>query len=234
MKHIHFEEIPSTNLYLKENYESLDNLTIVSCDHQTNGRGRLGRSWIDNDDLLFSILIKEKLDNPTNYSLLIANTLLKVLSKYNPLVKWPNDIIINDKKVAGILLEGVTKDKIECIIIGVGININSKIFPDNLVFKATSLSLISNSNINKNKLLGEIMDQFLEDYNNYNNDITDILSNIKNNFYLSNKEVNFVYNNKKLNGIVKDIDKDGKLVVETKTGILKLQSGEVTLQNIYK
>lgn len=234
MKHIHFEEISSTNLYLKENYHSLDNLTIVSANHQTNGRGRLGRSWIDNDDLLFSILIKEKLDNPTNYSFLIANTLLKVLAKYNPSIKWPNDIIINDKKVAGILLEGVAKDKTECVIIGVGININSKTFPDNLVFKATSLNLISNKNIDKNKLLDEIMDQFLEDYANYNGDIIEILSNIKKHSYLLNKEINFVYNNKNLNGIVKDIDIDGRLVVETKDGVLKLQSGEVTLQNTYK
>ena len=81
IKRIHFVQINSTNTYLKENYQKLDNLTLVSCDHQTNGKGRLGRTWLDGDDLLFSILIKEKLDKVTDYSLLIATSLYKVLSE---------------------------------------------------------------------------------------------------------------------------------------------------------
>ena len=98
MKVIKFKEINSTNAYLKDNYKSLDNLTFVVAEHQTEGRGRLGRCWVDQDDLLFSILVKENIDKPTDYSLLIASTLLKVLNAYKPQIKWPNDIMINNKK----------------------------------------------------------------------------------------------------------------------------------------
>ena len=78
---LYFDTIPSTNLYLKENYNKLDNLTSVVAHHQTQGRGRLGRSWEDGDDLLMSILIKEELDNYSNLSLLISSVIYKVLSK---------------------------------------------------------------------------------------------------------------------------------------------------------
>ena len=75
MKIIKFDTIPSTNLYLKENYQVLDNLTVVCAKHQTKGRGRLGRTWIDNNDLLFSILLKDNLNNPSDYSFLIASSI---------------------------------------------------------------------------------------------------------------------------------------------------------------
>ena len=80
MKTIKFDTIPSTNLYLKENYQKLENLTCVTANHQTQGRGRLGRTWVDNNDLLFSILLKDNLFNPSDYSFLIASSIIKVLN----------------------------------------------------------------------------------------------------------------------------------------------------------
>lgn len=234
MKLIKFDVIDSTNTYLKTNYESLDNLTVVTSKHQTNGKGRLGRTWVDEDDLLFSILIKENIEKPTDYSFLISAVLVKVLSKYNPKIKWPNDIIINDKKCVGILLEGVTKEKQECVIIGVGINANTTVFPKDLLFKATSLKNESKEEINKDSLLKSIINEFINEYNNYVNNKSDYLNIIRNNFYLDDKEISFLYNNKEEKGIVKGIDDMGNLVVKTDNQLLYLNSGEVTLSNIYK
>ena len=62
MKNIFFDTIPSTNLYLKENYETLENMTVICARHQTEGRGRNNRKWVDGNDLLFSILIKNDLE----------------------------------------------------------------------------------------------------------------------------------------------------------------------------
>ena len=181
MKVIEFSEINSTNTYLKENYETLPNLTIVKAEHQTMGKGRLGRTWIDNDDLLFSILIKNGLSQPLDYSLLIAATLIKVLKSYNPMVKWPNDILINQKKVAGILLEAVTKQTIECVIIGVGINVNTKAFSNDLIIKATSLKNES-SEVNKIELFKNILNTFKDEYDRYLKHQSDYLDVIKNHF----------------------------------------------------
>ena len=234
MKIIRFNEINSTNTYLKDNYNSLDNLTFVVAEHQTSGKGRLGRNWVDQDDLLFSILIKEHINNPTDYSLLIASTLLNVLKSYEPKIKWPNDIMINNKKVCGILLEGITKEKQECVIIGVGINVNTETFPTDLRVKATSLKNITNKKIDKEELLLNIYERFLNDYNDYTNGKSDYLNQIRDHFYLANKEINFNYNKKDYQGIVKGMDDFGNLVVETKEGLINLNSGEVSLSKEYE
>ncbi len=236
IKRIHFVQINSTNTYLKENYQKLDNLTLVSCDHQTNGKGRLGRTWLDGDDLLFSILIKEKLDKVTDYSLLIATTLYKVLSEYvdNLSIKWPNDILLKDKKLVGILLEAVTKDDIECAIIGCGINVNSFDFPLEIKAKATSLFIESGKKIDKNELCQKIILQFEKDYNLYLLGSNDYLEVINNHFYLKNKEVSFNYKKNNFQGIVKGMDDSGNLLVETQNGLLSVSSGEVTLTHLYR
>ena len=235
MNVIKFNEINSTNTYLKENYQSLPNLTMVVANHQTNGKGRLGRTWIDNDDLLFSILIKEGLNEPTDYSLIIASVIIKALNEYNPTIKWPNDIMIGDRKVCGILLEAVTKETIDCIIIGVGINVNTTNFPNDLLVKATSLKNEKETFINKDELLQKIINIFEKEYHDYLNDCSDFLENVRNHFYLANKKVSFVYNNKDINGVVKGINNKGSIVIELYNGeLINLSSGEVSLNNVYK
>lgn len=236
MKHIHFKEINSTNTYLKENYSNYENLTIVSAEHQTNGKGRFNRKWIDNDDLLFSILIKENLVKITDYSLLIAKSIFNVLSKYmdNLSIKWPNDIMVNDNKICGILLEAVSTSKIECVVLGVGINVNTTIFSEDLLLKATSMKNILNRNINKEELLAEIMICFEKDYNEYINGNKDFISVINNNFHLRDKEVSFNYNNVIYSGKALGINEYGEILIKVEDEIMNIYAGEVTFTNIYK
>ena len=234
MNIIKFKEINSTNTYLKDNYKSLDNLTFVVAEHQTEGRGRLGRNWVDQDDLLFSILVKENIDKPTDYSLLIASTLLKVLNAYKPQIKWPNDIMISNRKVCGILLEGITKEKQECVIIGVGINVNTESFPSNLRIKATSLKNITNNIIDKDQLLIKIYESFINDYNDYMRGESDYLMQIRNHFYLTSKKICFNYNKLEYQGQVNGMDDFGNLLVKTNDGLITLNSGEVTLNKEYE
>ncbi len=238
MKIIKFETITSTNQYLKENYKKIDNLAVICAEHQTNGRGRLGRSWVDSDDLLFSILIKDdgnNLANITDYSLLIASTIYKVLINYVDCIsiKWPNDILYKDKKLVGILLEAVTTDKIECAIIGVGINVNANCYYGELKNKAISLKQILCKETNKVKLLTNICNQFKDDYSSYQKKENDYLKIIRENFYLSEREVEFIYKGNPCKGIVKGISENGNILINVFGDTIEVSSGEISLQNIY-
>ncbi len=238
MKYIFFDTINSTNTYLKNNYEKLEHFTIVCANHQTSGKGRLGRIWIDNDDLLFSILLKDNLKNYPNYSLLIAYSIMKVLKKritnHKISIKWPNDIMIDDKKICGILLEGISKEKTVCVVIGCGINVNSENFSDELRVKATSLKNILNKKIEKLELLEEIINQFNKDYQEFLSDKSPYIEEINNNFYLKDKEVIFVLKEKNCTGIASKVNSNGEIVIKTENEDIKLSSGEISLESVYK
>jgi biotin-[acetyl-CoA-carboxylase] ligase BirA-like protein len=131
---IDFEEIDSTNLYLKTHYQTLPNYTIVKAKYQTAGIGQFGRIWESNYDenLLFSLLIKKDLPflmkdaNPVFISAILA--LLDELG-IDAEFKYPNDILIGDKKLAGILIETkYSGSNIDYIITGIGLNVNQEKF----------------------------------------------------------------------------------------------------------
>ena len=125
MKHIHFEEIDSTNTYLKKEYQNLDNLTFVTADYQSSGHGRYDRKWSANkgDNVLLSYLIKDKniIEHFSYMSMFTAVVIIKYLEDKgltNVSIKWPNDVYVNGKKIAGILLEGNIPNY---VVIGVGL-----------------------------------------------------------------------------------------------------------------
>ena len=153
MKSIHFETIDSTNTYLKENYKNLDNFTFVDASFQTNGRGRNNRSWKSEkgENLLFSLLIKDEslIKEFKSLSIVSALSIIHVLNINNLSIKWPNDIYHKDNKLAGILLEAISTNKIECLIIGIGINVNQKEFLGDYKKEPTSLCKILNEEVDK-------------------------------------------------------------------------------------
>lgn len=120
----HVDSIESTNTYLKENYNSfLDNSVLVA-DKQTKGRGRYNRVWISDDDIIFSLLFKKN----DFYEIITPLAIVIALKKYGleAKIKWPNDIYLNNKKLCGILIEDIYSSKFESAIIGVGINYKNK------------------------------------------------------------------------------------------------------------
>ncbi len=134
MKIIKKDVITSTNDFIKENYESLDNYTVVTANYQTNGKGRLSRTWEANsgENIIMSLLVKEfKEKTDLNLLSLVTGTSVhKFLKKYtdNLYIKWPNDILVNHLKICGILLEGKINNNSKMIVIGIGININQITF----------------------------------------------------------------------------------------------------------
>lgn len=231
MKTIHFETIDSTNTYLKENYEKLDNFTFVSADFQSAGRGRNNRNWKSEkgENLLFSLLIKDKalIDKFSSLSVISAFSIIKALNLEHLSIKWPNDIYYKDSKLCGILLEAVTRNEIECLIIGIGLNVNQREFVGEYKRTPTSLYQITNQSqdirLLKDKIFNQIYYDFTkvkEGYGFYND--------IKEYDYLKDRKVYAEINNEVQQIKVLGIDTDYSLKVLKDNKIYNLSSGEIT------
>lgn len=229
---IHLDVVDSTNNYLKENYQNTLEYTIVYADSQTNGKGRMGRKWISSGkNLEFSILLKPKFENISLLSLLFGLAVSNTIDKYvKSEIKWPNDIIVCDKKICGMLAESIVSDKIEAYIMGIGININEDKFESELNYKATSLKLLLNKDFDIKQILDEFIINFDILYQKYLNNDYSFLEDVRHKNYLLNKEG--YIQEKKVRVI--DIDNEGNLVVlDTLNTELHLYSGEFTLNNFY-
>ena len=132
MNIIPFEEIDSTSAYLKREYRSLPNLSFCVSSFQTNGHGRLDRNWESKkgENLLFSFLLKKPLppfELVSSYCAYLIIDFLNNLGISNVSYKWPNDVYVGEKKICGILLEGISEgDSLETLVIGIGLNVNQK------------------------------------------------------------------------------------------------------------
>lgn len=236
--HIYFETIDSTNEYLKREYRSLSSYTFISASTQTNGRGRLGRKWLDEGgkNILFSLLIKdEKLcKNFTSLSILAAVSVLKSLKSYNIdcTIKWPNDVFVNDKKLAGILLEGISEEgKLTGLIIGVGINVYQKQFLSDYRIDPTSVVLETNSCVDIENLRHEIFETLISDIDLLEKGHNDYLFIARENNYLLNKKGYATINNEEKLVTVLDINDDNTLRVSYENNIYNLLSGEINLKS---
>lgn len=232
MNKIHFENIDSTNAHLKKHYENYDNQTFVSADYQSDGRGRNTRNWKSEKakNLLFSLLLKNNLVHYQALSIITAYTIIKVLEKYNLkdlMIKWPNDVYVKDFKICGILLEGVSIDKLICLIIGVGLNVNQIEFDEQYLIKPTSMKLQLDKEIDIEQLKEGIYSSLLENINKLNNGYS-FYEEIKKYDYLIDKEVYVVINNKKEKVKVIGINEDYSLRIILNDTELDINSGEIS------
>lgn len=228
---LHFKEIDSTNNYLKNSYQLLSDFTFASTDYQSRGKGRNDRVWSSEpgENLMFSFLIKnaELMKKSTILSILTGVEVAREIEKYginNVSIKWPNDVLINDKKVCGILLEGQIPNY---LVIGVGLNVNQKAFPDGLRRPATSLSLELENDVNIDELKERL-------FSNIVNNFTDIkeseyIEYFRKHNYLQNKRVRVVINNEIFIGEVVGIDDSFCLQVLSSDMLLHIDSGEIEI-----
>ena len=139
-----FDVLDSTNDYVKQHYRTLTDQTIIRTNYQTRGRGQFQRRWESeaNQNLLFSMLFKDNLSyrNVKQIEQVTLEGLIEVLKAHgvHAHIKLPNDIYVNDRKIAGILIETRQQDGVfDYLIVGVGLNVLQRTFPENI--KATSL-----------------------------------------------------------------------------------------------
>lgn len=171
-----FEETDSTNVQAKQLGEqgAKQGLLVVS-DLQTAGRGRRGKSWESpkGSSIYMSLLLRPEFapNKAPMLTLVMAHSVGKALNVCTGLdvkIKWPNDLILNGKKIVGILTEMSTEiDYINYVVIGVGINVNGTTFPDELLDKATSLCVEVGHPIQRSQIIAEVMKQFEQDYEQF-------------------------------------------------------------------
>lgn len=223
-----FDIISSTSTYARENIDSFINNTLVCSEHQSDGRGRRGNSFISNErGIYFTLCLKNlKIDQIDLITIIAGISLVRTLKekKVNCTIKWVNDIFFNNKKCAGILAESIfDSHKNHWILLGVGINVNLKNIDSSIKNVATSVfidnydpnEIISRYTIILNELLKVNIDMIIEEYKEYLN--------------MLNKWITFNYNDKKYNGLTIDITKRGHLLVKCNDKLLELSSGEISI-----
>ena len=235
--YIFMTECLSTNDYLlkllkKKNYEEG---TMVHTNYQKNGRGQRNNEWLSENgkNLTFSFLLEPYVELSNQFflhiitSISIFKTLLKINIK-NISIKWPNDIYVNDKKIAGILIENLVYRKfIHKSVIGIGLNINQANFGS---LNATS---IINETLKKHSLdqiLKIFKSTFNKEYLKLNsNKIHEEFDFYKKNLIGYQVEKKYEYNSDVIKGKIIDILSDGILVIQTKNSIMKLNFGDIRL-----
>ncbi len=166
----YFEEIDSTQEEAKRNIKKYDNGTIIIADKQIKGKGTHGRIWYTNlDNIAMTIIIKPKLKvkQLEGFTTSIAKNIqmaIKDLYNLDLEIKLPNDLLLNDKKICGILTEITTiKEEVKEIFIGIGFNVNEKNFPIEVLKIATSLSKETNKNYDREDIICKIIENLEEE-----------------------------------------------------------------------
>ncbi|SHE44918.1 biotin--[acetyl-CoA-carboxylase] ligase [Caloramator proteoclasticus] len=241
---LYYESIDSTNTFAKSISQNCKDGLVIIAEEQTKGRGRLGRTWVSpkRKGIWMSIILHPNLPPSEAHKLTIitASSIYNTLCKFNVdiKIKWPNDILINGKKICGILTEmNAELNHINSLVIGIGINVNTEVedFNEELTKIATSLRIETGKFIDRKKLTAEILNNFEDFYIDYlsTKDIRPYLEIVRKNSALINKYVEIIKPNEKYIAKVVDIDDDGQLVIDNDGKIEKLLSGEVSLHNMY-
>ena len=233
MECIFLEEVESTNKYAKEHIKDYSDMTLIYTDNQTNGRGRLDRKWsyAGKDNIYASIILKPSEDMKDIYSNLTQFLCLMLAQTFEdygvtPTIKWPNDIQINGKKISGILAEGVIENgKLEGLILGFGVNLNTKIdFLSKINQPATSLNIETGHFIDKKIFLKKLLEKFCLLYDRF---IENGFLLIKNDYVkragFLNKEITVKVFDKQISGIAESI---------TDTGALNLRDSDNNLHTL--
>ena len=230
---INFKELPSTSEYIKEHVGELLNFDCVFASNQTAGKGRTGHTWEvePNKNATFSVLVKDaKIINKFNLvSVITAYTIatyLETLGIDEVQIKWPNDVYIRGKKIAGILLEGNYPNY---LIIGIGINVNQVNFPN---FEAISIKNVFDIKFNPNLVATDIYDLLKDNIKYLPDDLEDIIDELDEKDYLLNKTISFTYNGEELQGIAKGFNLDGTYKVLYNDKVLDINSSEISLVRI--
>ncbi len=173
---IHFDELTSTNEYARQHLEELDDFCVITCDLQTKGQGQFERTWYSSNknggNVYASIILKpqniEHLNELTRYTAIIGADTIKNYG-INPSFKYPNDILINGKKIAGILAKSEFFGQIfKGVIVGFGINLNlEKEELKNIDQPATSIYEETGKQINKNEFLNLFLLNFKKNYDDF-------------------------------------------------------------------
>ncbi len=242
---IYLPETDSTNTRAKRlGDEGASHGTLVIAEQQTGGKGRRGRRWESpaGSSIYMSILLRPEIqpNQAPMLTLVMAQSVaeaIREVTNQEALIKWPNDIVVNGKKVCGILTEMSTEIQwINHVVIGVGINVNIESFPEELEETATSLYLESGKRQRRAPLIAEVMKQFERYYNQFiqTGDLSGMQEEYNRLLVNRDREVRVLEPGHEYNGRAAGINETGELLIRTGDGqIRKVYAGEVSVRGIY-
>jgi BirA family biotin operon repressor/biotin-[acetyl-CoA-carboxylase] ligase len=233
---IYSEEVSSTNALLLDKEAGNIHGTTLLAEKQSKGHGRKERMWYSMKglNLTFSVLLTNKRYftkkiNLINFAAALAVALsIENLYQLKTELKWPNDVLTNRKKVSGILIESVSKgEKLERVVVGIGLNVNQTTFQGSYNIKPTSLKNEIGHNIQREMLLAELLNVFEEIIEQIITNPKWVLREWKERCRMIGEKISITEDNKVKNGIFDDIDDDGFLILKTDKKTEKIYFGEM-------
>ncbi len=238
-----FQETASTNdIAEKFARDGAREGVVVFAESQTKGRGRLGRKWVSpgRKGLWFSLLLRPELppQEITQLTVMSATALRRAIQKVTGLpaqIKWPNDILIGGKKIAGILTElSAEVDRVRHVIIGMGVNVNftADDFPAELRATATSLRVESGQEHSRAELATAILQELEADYTRIRGrKFAAVADEWERHCATLGRNVTVHIGDRKIHGCAEALDDDGALLLRTEHGHLeRIIGGDVTLE----
>ena len=231
-----FDTISSTNDYLLRKEKNKDkDIKICIAEEQTKGRGRRGKSWISPKfkNIYFSLNSYLKKEDLSGLSIAVALSVSEVLNKINvmSLIKWPNDLLVGNKKICGILIETAKVGELTKVVIGIGINVNME-YSELIDQEWTSIKLEKKQSVDRNSIITEMINQLCITLNKFEQEEFDYFINKFTSLDLL-KDKKFTLKDKPNETFIgKGIDNKGLLIAQNLKDqrIVKFSSGEVSLK----
>lgn len=238
------KEIDSTNSWAKilAADATTSHGTLVLAESQTAGRGRRGREWESpvGTGIWMSLILRPQIapQHASMLTLVAAMALQKGIKQVTGIdakIKWPNDIIINDKKVCGILTEMSSElDYIHYVVVGIGINVNVEEFPKEITEVATSLKIATGTMVCRSELIEAILVNFENYYDRFlfNESLDGLVKEYNEMLIHKDKEVRIIHGNQEREVIARGINQWGELIIEKDGEKKTILSGEISVRGI--
>jgi BirA family biotin operon repressor/biotin-[acetyl-CoA-carboxylase] ligase len=236
----YFSDLDSTNAYARKLAErGAGEGEVVIAEAQTHGRGRLGRSWISPPfvNLYFSLILRPRLApaHAPQLTLMAAVALADTVASFiktPPVIKWPNDLLVGGRKLAGILTESSCDvQRIEWVILGIGINLNYPValMPEAIQNRATSIMSLTGTRVSREEFLRRLIHDLDRCYGEFEESgFAAIAPRWESLFGLRGKRVRVEMANQVMIGTARGIDREGALILEDGKGeSLKVVAGDV-------
>lgn len=248
-KLVYFEETDSTNNEAKrhgtDSTEDIPDGTLFITECQTGGRGRRGRNWFSpaGSGIWMSLLLRPQI-RPDSASMLtliaamaVTEAITKVTGEEDCKIKWPNDIVLNKKKICGILTEmSAEMDYIHYVVIGIGINVNTTDFDDAIKDMASSLYVETGKHVKRSEIVAEFSKEFAKYYEQFirTENLAGVIQDYNQMLINVGREVKIITRDEEYTGIAEGINENGELLVTREDGSREIIcAGEVSVRGLY-
>lgn len=239
------ETVDSTNVWAKELARGgAPEGTAAVADRQSAGRGRRGRSWVSppKSSVYMSLILRPQIrpDQASMLTLVMGLSVVQACRESLGLdawIKWPNDMVINGKKVCGILTEmGMVSQEIDYVVVGVGINVNQQDFPEEIAETATSLSLEKGEKLSREEVRAAVLETFARNYEKFlqTGDLCRLMDEYNQVLINKDRSIRVLDPAGEYNGISGGINEKGELLVTKGDGTcVAVYAGEVSVRGVY-